>query len=130
MTATWLAWLKAKWALINTRRLATAFASGRESASRAQAFGLVSRIIVRRVGGGSRPGDCQPLSLSVSSSSRSSMKERCPTIRGFGIMIGSVDVIHLAAQQSQHTLHPLPRRSTNNNEDCTGRITDRRMTDS
>jgi hypothetical protein len=68
MTATWLAWLQAKWALINTRRLAMAFASGRESASRAQAFGLVSRIIVRRVGGGSRPGELSaslPLRLVV-----------------------------------------------------------------
>lgn len=64
-------------------------------------------------------GNCQHLSLSVSLSSRSSMKERCLTIRGFGIMIGSVDIIHLAAQQSAHPLHQLPRRSTNNNEDCT-----------
>ena len=38
---------------MNTRRLAIALESGRVFDRRAQAFGFVSRIIVRREGGGS-----------------------------------------------------------------------------
>lgn len=46
---------------MNTRRFAIALPNGRESESSAQAFGLVSRITVRRVGGGSGGEGCQNL---------------------------------------------------------------------
>lgn len=78
MIATWLAWLNAKWALIKTRRFAIALPNGRESESRAHAFGLVSRIIVRRVGGGSIEGIVRI---------QSALCARCQTIGYFGIMI-------------------------------------------
>lgn len=51
--ATLLALLKARWAFMKTRRLAMAAERGRVGARRAQALGFVSRIIVRREGGGS-----------------------------------------------------------------------------
>lgn len=53
MIATLLLLLKARWALMKTRRLARAAERGRVGARRAQAWGLVSRIIVSREGGGS-----------------------------------------------------------------------------
>lgn len=56
--ATSFAWLKARWAFMKTRRLASAFESGRVAARRAQALGFVSRIIVRREGGGSEGIGC------------------------------------------------------------------------
>ena len=54
MTATLLAWLKARCAFMKTRRLATARERGRASVKRAQAWGLVSSMMVRSDGGGSR----------------------------------------------------------------------------
>ena len=53
MIATLLALLKARWALMKTRRLAIAVEKGRVGAMRAQAWGLVSSMIVNRDGGGS-----------------------------------------------------------------------------
>ena len=54
MMATLLAELNARCALMKTSRLAMARESGRVEERRAQALGLVSRIMVRREGGGSR----------------------------------------------------------------------------
>lgn len=51
--ATLLALLKARWALMKTRRLAIAAEKEIVGARRAQAWGFVSRIIVKREGGGS-----------------------------------------------------------------------------
>lgn len=53
MMATLLLLLKARWALMKTRRLAIAAERGRVGARRAQAWGFVSRIMVKREGGGS-----------------------------------------------------------------------------
>lgn len=53
MMATLLLLLKARWALMKTRRLAMAAERGRVGARRAQAWGFVSRIMVKREGGGS-----------------------------------------------------------------------------
>lgn len=45
--------LQAKWAFMKTRRMAIALEKGRVGERRAQAEGWVSRIMVRREGGGS-----------------------------------------------------------------------------
>lgn len=52
--ATLLALLKARWALMKTRRFAIAAERGRVDARRVHAWGFVSRIIVRSDGGVSR----------------------------------------------------------------------------
>lgn len=51
--ATWLALLKARWALTKTMMLATALERGRTSSRAAQARGLVSIMIVQREGSSS-----------------------------------------------------------------------------
>lgn len=51
--ATLFALLNARCALMKTRRLAMAVERGRVGARRAQAWGFVSSIIVKRDGGGS-----------------------------------------------------------------------------
>lgn len=53
MMATLLLLLKARWALMKTRILAMAAERVRVGARRAQAWGFVSRIMVKREGGGS-----------------------------------------------------------------------------
>lgn len=53
MIATLLALLKARWAPMKTRRLAMAEEKERVGARSAHAWGFVSRIIVKREGGGS-----------------------------------------------------------------------------
>lgn len=53
ITQIWLLLLQARWAFIKTRRTARAFEKGRVGERRAQAEGWVSRIMVRREGGGS-----------------------------------------------------------------------------
>ena len=56
--ATLLALLKARWASMKTRRLAIAAEKGKVEERRAQAWGFVSRITVRRDGGGSERRGC------------------------------------------------------------------------
>jgi len=53
MTATLLALLKARWAFMKTRIFATAWERVRVCERKDQAWGFVSRTMVRREGGGS-----------------------------------------------------------------------------
>ncbi len=85
MIAMRLAWLMARWAFMKTRRLARVVERVRVEWRSAQALGFVSRIIVRREGGGSGEG-----LVGVERGGRGVRR----TVGGLAVVVGAVYGLH------------------------------------